>query len=141
MLLCSHQLFSFILNSTVTRCRTNLQPMPPAQSSKTKGMWRGRAAKCVGLHFHPCSFPQTSSPLPLTPAKAEGPGAQGARRTAWCCVRRFYCRCLTLTRVRLCQPNHSASFLSLEEVMDWLLTICLAHSKACGGNRSFQGSN
>lgn len=105
-------------------------------------MWRGGGlGTCVGLRFHPCSFHQTSSPLPLALANTEGLGVQGARCTAWCCMPGFYCRSVTLTRVRLCQPNHSASFLSQEEVMDWLLTICLAHCKACGGNRSFQGGN
>jgi len=113
-----------------------------AQSSRTRGPWqRAGLDTCVGLHFHPCSFPQTSSPLLLTLANAKATGVQGAWCRAWCYWRRFYCRTLMLTCVCLCQPNHSAPFLSREEVMDWLLTICLAHCKACGGNRSFQCSN
>lgn len=138
----SHQLFSFVLNSTISQCRTNLQGVPLAQNSRTKFMWWGGSlAICVGLHFCPCSFPQTSSPLPLHVADSERMVVPGAGCTAWCCMRRLYCRPLTLAHVRPCQPNHSASFLSLEEVMDWLLTICLAHCKASGSNRSFQGSN
>lgn len=105
------QLFSFI--STISRCRTNPQSVPSAQSSRSRAMWQGgHLGTCTGLHFYPCRFPQTSVSPSTNSCKRRGPGEQGARCAAWSCRQRFYCRSLTLSCVCLCQPNHSASFLS-----------------------------